>query len=768
MTLTGPPAATGTGRAATAAPAAAPVTEAVPDVARTPRLRRRFGLLALLFVGFFAFTVVVLGLGVVTAVAARNASIHERLHDWGVEETLWGRLAEGMGDAAHRSEDGWQLALDYGFSLLNLSLALFLYRLRPNDRTAPLLAFGLVGTAAVFNLQADLVYQTLDPGPLESLTHDGYHVVAALAYVFALLIFPDGRLVPRWRRGPLALLYLAVIPPLAGLAYTVQGGESRTAGLVTLFGVVTPVAGVAAQAYRYRRHAHALERQQSRLLFWALSPALLVGVYALVYALGTRDPGFEGRGIIELPVALFRVFQPVFLIIPIALLIGIFRFRLWDVDKVISRALVYGLLAGFVSALYIAVVVGLGSLVGRRQEGDLGLSIAATFLVAVTFAPVKERVQRLANRLVYGQRATPYEVLSEFSERVGESVPTDELLGRMARLLAEGTGASRADVWLKVGDDLRPTAAWTTAAWTGGSFPDPVPQVVTGDQVPALPGATRAVAVRHQGELFGALSVVKPGAEGLSPTEEKLLADLAGQAGLVFRNLRLTAELLERLEELKASRQRLVTAQDDARRRLERNLHDGAQQQLVALKVHLSLAEDLADELGPPGQQLTELLGQLKAHTGAALEELRDLARGIFPPLLAAEGLPSALASQARKSAVPATVSAPGVGRYAESVEAAVYFCCLEALQNVAKYAQASQVEILLEQVGGVLRFIVADDGVGFDPALAAHGAGTVNMRDRVESLDGRVRWETAPGRGTRVIGEIPVAAPTGPTGPTG
>lgn len=735
------------------APPAAPVTEAVPAVAPTPRARRRLGSIPVLFLAFLAFAVMVLGFGAVAAVAARSAALHERLHEWGLEESLWGRASLRMADASHQTESGWQLALDFGFSLLNLGLAVFLYRLRPDNRTAPLLAFGLVGTAAVFNLQADLVYRSLDANAVEAFSHDGFHVVAALAYVFALLVFPDGRLVPRWRPIPLALLYLAAVPPVAALAYTVQG-ETRTASLVTLFGLLTPLAGVAAQAYRYRRSADAVERQQSRLLFWALSPALLVSIYALVYTARTGGQTPEGREILVLPVALFRVFQPVFLIIPIALLVGIFRFRLWDVDKVISRALVYGGLAGFVSALYIAVVVGLGSLVGGRQEGDLGLSIAATFLVAVTFAPAKDRVQRLANRLVYGKRATPYEVLSEFSERVGEGVPTEELLARMARLLAEGTGATRADVWLKVSDELRPAASWST-----GSVPPPTPQPVEGGQVPILPGATRAVAVRHQGELFGALSVVKPGNEGLSPTEEKLLADLAGQAGLVFRNLRLTTELMERLEELKASRQRLVSAQDEARRRLERNIHDGAQQQLVALKVHLRLAENLAGELGPAGEPLVELLGQLKAQTGEALEDLRDLARGIFPPLLAAEGLPSALASQAHKAGIPATVAAPGMGRYPRDIEAAVYFCCLEALQNVAKYSNASHVDVVLEQTGDELSFSVCDDGVGFDPASTASGSGCQNMRDRVEALDGRLRLESAPGRGTRVTGTIPLVA---------
>ncbi len=706
----------------------------------------------LLFIGFAGFALIILSSGALTAVAAHNADLHDRLHDLGLREDLWGRAALAMADASHDTESNFQLALDFGFSLANLGLAGVLYWLRPQDRTAPLLAFGLVGTAAIFNLQSNLVYETLDPTAFETITHDGFHIVAALAYVLALLIFPDGHLVPRWRRGPLAALYLALVPAIALFAMRIQG-DDRTVLLVSMFGLLTPVAGVLAQAYRYGRPQDSVERQQSRLLFWALLPALAVSLFALAKANGGPTSQFEGRELLVLPVTLFRVFQPVFFLVPVALLVGIFRFKLWSVDRLISRTLVYSLLAGFVSAVYIAVVVGIGSLIGQQQNGNLGLSIAATFLVAVSFANVRERVQRLANRLVYGRRATPYEVLSQFSERVAESVPTDELLSRMAGILGQGTGAARADVWLKVGDELRRTASWTSNAAPSAEV-DPVP---AGVSLPPLPDVTTAVPVRHQGELFGALSIRKPGVEQLSPTEQKLVEDLARQAGLVMRNLRLTAELLDRLDELKASRQRLVSAQDEERRRFERNLHDGAQQHLVALKVHLTLAEDMADEIGPQADELLEVLAQLKTQAGDALEELRDLGRGIFPPLLAAEGLETALRSQARKVTVPVEVAASDVGRYAQDVEAAIYFCCLEALQNISKYAGPCQVTLQLAEVEDDLRFEMTDDGCGFDVAEVRKGAGTQNMSDRMESLDGTLRIDSAPGRGTTIVGVVPI-----------
>ena len=734
------------------------MTEAKASRSATASRGRAPVALGVLFLGAFSFALLVLAMAALAAVASVNETLHASMHDWALSESLWGRAVLRMANASHATESGWQLTLDFGFSLVNLVLAGFLFWLRPRDRTAPLLAFGLVGTAAVFNLQAHLVYETVDANFIEALSHDGFTVTTALAYVFALILFPDGRPVPRWPAPVLVVAYSGLAGFITLLA--LRDPDARTASLVTVFGVVAPIAGVVSQAYRHQRPLDAIERQQSRLLFWALTPALAVSIFAL--ATGIRSAGgpeLEGRELLDLPVTLFRVFQPVFLLIPAALLVGIFRFRLWDVDKLISRALVYTVLAGFVSAVYVGVVVGLGTLLGgaRAGTGNVPLAIAATFLVAVAFDPVKSRVQRLVNRLVLGARATPYEVLSVFAERMGESVPTDELLGRMARVLAEGTGALRADVWLKVADELRPAASWSIA-----ELPSPPPHSILGDDLPDIPQVSHVMPVRHRGELYGALSVTVAPGEGLSLTEEKLLRDLAGQAGLVLRNLRLTSELLQRLEELKSSRQRLVSAQDEERRRLERNLHDGAQQQLVALKVHLSLAEGIANRLGEEGQPLVDLLGQVKGQAGEALEELRDLARGIYPPLLAAEGLPSALASQARKSSLAVDIHAGDVGRYSQDVEAAIYFCTLEALQNASKYAGDCHVDIELHADDGVLEFVVRDDGSGYDQSLVTPGAGLTNMADRIEALDGTFEIRSAPGSGTEVRGRMPVLVPGG------
>jgi signal transduction histidine kinase len=240
-----------------------------------------------------------------------------------------------------------------------------------------------------------------------------------------------------------------------------------------------------------------------------------------------------------------------------------------------------------------------------------------------------------------------------------------------------------------------------------------------------------------------------PSNDPMNPGKERLIRDLAAQAGPVLSNVKL-------IEDLRASRQRLVAAQDQERRRIERNIHDGAQQQLVALSVKLRLAEQLTER---DLAKSREMLVQLQADTSEALENLRDLARGIYPPLLADRGLAAALEAQARKSPVPTTVELDGVGRYAPEIEATVYFCALEALQNVAKYAEASTVTVRLRSEGGQLRFEVADDGRGFDPGSTGYGTGLQGMADRLDAVGGSLRVESEPGGGTTVIGSLPAPA---------
>jgi signal transduction histidine kinase len=317
----------------------------------------------------------------------------------------------------------------------------------------------------------------------------------------------------------------------------------------------------------------------------------------------------------------------------------------------------------------------------------------------------------------------------------------------MARALGEGTLAARAAVWVRVGEELRPEARWPEDASPG----DPRP--ITAAEPDASPSSVFEP-VRHQGELLGGLSIEKKPGDPITAAEEKLVRDLAAQAGLVMRNVVLTEQLRDHIEQLRASQKRLVSAQDEERRRLERNLHDGAQQQLVALAVKLRLAEQLAER---DPAEARNMLANLQTETGEALENLRDLARGIYPPLLADKGLVAALESQARKSVIPVTIAASGVGRYPQDAEAAVYFSCLEALQNVAKYAEASAATVSLSDGDGRLRFEVTDDGVGFRQDATSYGTGLQGIADRLAALDGSLEVRSTPGVGTTVAGVVPV-----------
>ena len=364
-----------------------------------------------------------------------------------------------------------------------------------------------------------------------------------------------------------------------------------------------------------------------------------------------------------------------------AIAISVLKYRLYDIDVVIGKAVVFAVLAAFITVVYIVLVVGIGTLVGSDRSPFL--SAAAAAVVALAFQPARQRARRLANRIVYGERATPYEVLSGFTERAAETYSTEDVLPRMVRVLAEGIGADRARVWLSVGTELRPAAAWPP----DGSAP-PIALVPGGPatELPPFPDRERAFPVRHAGELLGAISVVTPESEPLGPDRERLVADVAAQTGLVLRNVRL-------IEELRESRRRIVAAQDERAKALERNLHDGAQQQLVALAVKQRLAEALVER---DPARARSMLADIQAETQDALENLRDLARGIYPPLLADKGLGASLEAQARKAALPVDVEAADVGRHPQEVESAVYFSCLEALQNAAKYARASRATIAL------------------------------------------------------------------------
>ena len=632
------------------------------------------------------------------------------------------------------------------FSFLAFSaMGLLLVRNRPQNAVGWLLLGIGLNVYLIFN-SANYAQLAIVKHHAPLLVGQVFAVLAGTVWIpfvlmlllFLPMLFPDGRLLSRRWIIPiisgvifaiLALVgnlflaskvspdYPALTNPLANasLAHALQPFVDRSVP----FGLFALVGSISSVVVRYRR-GDSLQRHQLRWFLFALVLA------ALPFLLNNNT---------FLANVLLILFVP---LLPISIAIAVLRYRLYDIDVVINRTLVYGALAAFITAVYIGIVVGLGALVNSGGRPNLVLSILATAVVAVAFQPVRTRVQAMANRLIYGYRATPYEALTTFSHRVAGAYANEDVLPRLAQVLADGTGATVTTVWIRRAGEPFAAASWPPSESALG-----------------IDRADRVAEVRHQGETLGELTVKKRPGEPLTPVEEKLLNDLAAQAGQVLRNVRLTSELQARLDEistpaaeLRASRQRIVAVQDAERRRLERNIHDGAQQHLVALAVKLRLAATLAKR---DPEKARRSVKELETQTAEARQTVRDLAQGIYPPALREGGLMEALQRHAE-------VTAEGIARYDPEIEAGVYFSCLEALQNATKYARASKVRIDLRQRDGLLLFSVLDDGVGFDPATASSGTGLQNMKDRVASLGGRLVLESQRGKGTIISGSLPLA----------
>ena len=536
--------------------------------------------------------------------------------------------------------------------------------------TAGFAVFALIVPAAILELPIEEL-SALSPSDLSLAAAIALQPVAwawipsfLLVLTLGLLWFPDGRPPSsRWRWvgwycvatitvAAAALAWLG--RPSSTLPIDVPVESSGTVGLIAAaaisLGMVGVVLSVAALVVRYRRSS-GVTRRQIRWIAWGGTFFAAILVMTQI-AEGPTGSGNSISGYLGL------VGESVLIV---SFAVAITKYRLYDIDVVISRTVTYGALALFITAVYVAIVVGVGALFGQGDEPNLALAIAATAVVALLFEPIRSRVQRWANRLVYGERSTPYAVLSELTARLSEADSNEQALARLAELLASGIGAEEAVVWLRVGDQLRPEAA------TSGAVPVAVP--IEGAGLPELPGdATEPV--EHGGELLGALSIRKNKADPITPADQRLLEDVAAGAGLLLRNIRLNAELAARAEELRSSRRRLIAAQDSERRRLERNLHDGAQQQVVALKVKLGLAKTLAQREGVP--QVAAAVSDLTDDSQRAVDGMRAAARGIYPPLLEAEGVRAALVAAGREAAIPIEIAADGFGRYPPEIEATV------------------------------------------------------------------------------------------------
>ena len=613
-----------------------------------------------------------------------------------------------------------QVVLQVVFALVYAVLGLVIASQQPGNGVAWILL--LVSTGIVFNGASAVILD--EPSGSESIWHvlatvwsnGGYFIAFIIPLLLLLYIFPTGHfLTPRWSwAGWAAAVASAVIVFAEGLAsevaldgetasipnplgfHTIGGADSGPVALVVGVCLLALIAGgPIAIVVRYRRSPR-LVRSQIKLVLVAMAfiPLLLL-TGTLMSDSWVNTVAFLGA----------------VTAVPIAITVAIVRHNLFDIDVVISRSLTFGVLAVFIGVVYVGIVVGLGELIGGGEGASLGLSVVATAVVAIGFQPVRVRVERWANRLVYGKRATPYEVLASFSHRAMDESDED-VLARIPRLIVDGTGAVGAAVWVRTGGGFRAASAW--------------PEV---DEVRRLEGsvfddgeADVSLQVFHDGELLGGISMVAARGGAITPPELELVSSLADGLGLTLRNARLTAALRRQVKDLQRSCDRIVSAADAARRSLEHDLDSGPQQQLVAVKVKLAPVRKLAEEAG--ATRTAGLLADIEAQAGDAIQAVRDFAAGVYPPLLGAEGLTVALAQEIRKAAVPVVLESDDVGRYPRDVESAVYFAILEALQNTAKHAEASRATVRLTSRNGDLRFEVSDDGRGFDAAIATRGRG--------------------------------------------
>jgi signal transduction histidine kinase len=407
----------------------------------------------------------------------------------------------------------------------------------------------------------------------------------------------------------------------------------------------------------------------------------------------------------------------------------------------------------------------------------LAALVAAMLVVAIATSAASALARR--RRETKSLSAIDF-VRSSFASQLARGVPMDELLLQMVEALRDGFKLDTAELWLLEAGTLRLAATEPTTEKNRIAITPAEETIVANAHVssaswarvwlPALldgreQATLRVAPVSNSGQLFGLVVAERARrSEELAAQIDVTLEEVARELGVALKKAHLDSSLQDSLEqlrrqatELQASRGRLVAAADAERRRIERNLHDGAQQHLVALAVKVRLLEQFAER---DPERARSLMNQLQDDVRSAIEELRSLAHGIYPPLLSSAGLGVALKAACRRAALSASADADGVGRYAPEVEAAVYFCCLEALQNAGKYAgvQASARVRIWEDAGGLV-FEVSDDGVGFDVGRRDEGAGLTNMRDRLGAVGGTLRLQSEPGHGTRVSGVVPVSA---------
>lgn len=590
--------------------------------------------------------------------------------------------------------------------------------------------------------------------------------VAVAGWLVAGLTLPTGALGSRARRAGAAVVVAAAATWSGWLTFAAR---DLRPGWLALAAVFAGTVVAAAVAMRCRR----ADTGGRRVLQWLAAAAVaMVACGAVVLALNVLL-GMPARPVPWVLSAL--------VLLPAGVAFGLFPATARLAERALVEAVVVAGLAVMVVAVYLVVVVGLGRAPVAGERQILLGSIAAALTAVVLALPVRARLVVVGRAMLGGKQAAPEQALATFGARMSRAVPFDELLLQLAESLRATLGPAGAEVWvgtdgplnlavslpersasqLQLTEKERVVTGRTRVAgpaWLSVWLP-----VLLADQPPGT--VLRVAPATHLGELHGLLVVRRPVEAGdFTDDDEQVLVQLARQVGLALHNMRLDSALQASLQELRlrnaelqASRLRIVSAADASRRKIERDLHDGAQQHLVALSVKLGLARDIVTTDPAAGAGLLE---ELRGDVQEAIEVLRELAHGVYPPLLRNHGIGQALQAVTRRAALPCEVSVDLPRRYPEELEAAVYFCCLEAVQNAGKYAGPdATVSVRVCADDDRLRFEVRDDGVGFDVESAVGGHGFVNMADRLGAVGGRLDVRSVPGQGTAVCGEVPVTA---------
>jgi signal transduction histidine kinase len=719
---------------------------------------------AALFVVCVVLSVGLLAAGAVVLVADNAPGFSAALAGHAAQGDPWAR---GVLDAEPRSEPLGQAALDYSFSLLNLVIAAILLASRVQGWPVRLLVIAMVASAGAFNLQAHagaVALQTATGLPVDVLYRVPLHAVACAAYILALLLFPSGRLLlsgSRLRRTLVATGVGALL--LGGLGTALL---PRTTSCAVFFGFLVPLVALAAPP-RFRRGLTVEQRTQARLLFSVLAAVLPVAavlglITQLWWQLGwtgltLHDPTAQGDVGIEQPTALLFWFgRFASAAIAAAVLVVSRRTGMWTAERVLSlwlaATLVVALIgAGFEVVEAIAGVVA-GFLVGAGILGGVLLvAVFATALEALSFLPVHVRAERLVDRLLYGSRPTPYSVLAGVAA-LSRSTPRDgPNLTRVAEAVARGLGATTCRLTV-----ARPGLRDRSYEWVEpGTDPD------TEDLI--------EVPVHHGEERIGSIAVDRGAVVGLYAQRRHLLMDIADSLGVVMQASRAGVELERQLravlahaEDIAVSRRRAVAEMDSERRRIERDLHDGAQHRLVSLRLTLGLVEHQVATA--QFDQARDRLDQIAEQIETTEAVLAATATGVSSPLLSERGLMAALALELSGAHSPVVLDFGGLDadrRFPAQVEAAVYFCCLESVNNACKHAPGAAVMVRLATVDDRLCFTVRDEGPGYDQraGIGSPGRGLRNVRARMSAVGGRIEMRSRPGAGTAVEGWVPLPA---------